>query len=253
MRVYTLFTLVGCGVALQPSPKSLRRQPTTEVAGSITSRKAAAVGLDSLRRPPSTDRVPAKQVSHDYSLPVLTPFEQDRLATQGRVERRSRRNRVGEAFVVVDTKLPADLVWSALLDINTWSSRMRGVRSSLVREERNEAIRAAFKVTKLRLPANLVFTPLAEDPVPTDPTVAAPRTLAFTLDDECTNLAVENLVGFWHVEDLPDGRGTRVYLKASIGACALVPMSALDYVADKALARATEWLRMAPSSLVPRR
>lgn len=171
------------------------------------------------------------------TLPVLTTTEEVELSREGSVERQQRRGRVGEAMIAVDTARSADEVWTTLCDVASWSELMRGVRSSTVREKRRGAIRAGFRVTKLRLPANVVF----ELPQTLDDDRTA--TIPFYLDTSCTNIAVDSLEGFWHVEPSPSGDAkTRVWLCANIGACAVVPDAAVDYVARKGLRRATEWL-----------
>ena len=119
--------------------------------------------------------------------------------------------------------------YAAVADVASYATRMRGVRSAKTKTTES-LTRAAFKVTKFRLPANLVFAP--------DP---ARLRVAFALDAERTNVAVERLAGCWHVSPRPGG-GSRVSLRASVEACKIVPAAAVAYVAEKALARATALL-----------
>lgn len=182
--------------------------------------------------PPRVSRLSATALPM-YDMPRLTTDEEIRLGRDGVVERQRRQGRVGVAFIVVDTRLSTDDVWSQLQDVGTWSRVMRGVRNSFVRERRRDgALRAAFQITKLRLPANVVF--YAPDGA----------ILPFALDKQCANLAVDSLDGYWRVEPSPnDPALTRVWLAAEVSACAIVPNVAIDYVASKALRRATAWLK----------
>ena len=165
------------------------------------------------------------------ALPHLSLEEEIRLGQRGVVERQRRKGRVGDAIIVVDSKLSEADIWENLSDVRRWSSLMRGVKSSTIRETRRYgSVRAHFKVTKLRLPANVVFRPTSS-------------TILFDLDKDCRNIALDSLKGFWHIEPSPNGQNlTRVWLAASVAACAIVPNVAIDYVASKALRRATNWL-----------
>lgn len=184
--------------------------------------------------------------------PQLTSEELRTLARTGRVERRERSGKRGSAFVVVETCAAPTEIWSVLVDVESWQSKMRGVKSVTVRERYTARAptaatavpptmtqRATFHVTKLRLPANLVLaargSAVSEDG-------AFEAVMNFGLDKSRTNLAVEQLDGSWRVERGATDKLTRVWLQADVGACALVPPSALDYVADKALRRATAWI-----------
>jgi len=225
--------------ALVLQPPTARRPSTTPTT--TTSRRLPVVAVATPRLGP-TPRWTAKNTVvvprwTNASLPTLSVDEDLALKMTGSVERQRRRGRVGEAMIVVDSPLPPSEIWASLNDVESWSRLMRGVRSSAVRERRRRRVRAAFHVTKLRLPANIVL----EAPGPLDDTNTG--ALPFYLDTSCTNIAVDSLDGFWYVEPSPaDGAVTRVWLCASVGACAIVPDVAVDYVAKKGLRRATEWL-----------
>ena len=90
-------------------------------------------------------------------------------------------------------------------------------------------VRAGFQLTKLRLPANLAFE------------VSGPRELTVALDADARNVAIERLAGAWRVEER-EGGGCRVSLAARVEACRVVPARVVDYVAERALRRATKWL-----------
>ena len=92
-----------------------------------------------------------------------------------------------------------------------------------------DVVRAGFQLTKLRLPANLAFE------------VSGPRELTVALDADARNVAIERLAGAWRVEER-EGGGCRVSLAARVEACRVVPARVVDYVAERALRRATKWL-----------
>jgi len=185
------------------------------------------------QQPQQRRRQPKKRT---VTLPHLSLEEEIRLGQRGFVERQRRKGGVGDAFIVVDSALAPDEIWSKLTNVARWSDMMRGVKSSTVRERKPDgSLRAHFKVTKLRLPANVVLK-------------AEASTVLFHLDKGETNVAIDSLQGFWHCEPSPNGKDlTRVWLAASVAACAVVPNLAIDYVASKALRRATNWLTPASS------
>mmetsp|Transcript_14661 Transcript_14661/g.17785 ORF Transcript_14661/g.17785 Transcript_14661/m.17785 type:complete len:272 (+) Transcript_14661:1-816(+) len=194
----------------------------------------------SLRKDTNSPSKPTLQRA--VALPHLSIDEEIRLGKSGSVERQRRRGRIGDAFIVVDSALPFETVWETLLQISNWSMLMRGVKSSKIHATSRiknaltgapTELRAGFSITKLRIPANLVLK-----------TSDISHTITFELDKSRTNLALDALQGFWHIEPSPNGNGlTRVWLAASVQACAVVPNVAIDYVASKALRRATKWLR----------
>lgn len=180
---------------------------------------------------PASATVSQKPVFTTTAKPELTPNELRQLEAEGSVKRQRREGRVGSAMIAVDTDIPASEVWRQIRDVSSWSQVMRGVRSSKVRERRRGVVRAGFSVTKLRIPANIVLEMPRDNEGP----------VRFYLDKSCTNIAVDSLDGYWLVEPI-DETSTRVWLCADVAACKVVPRAAIDYVASKALGRATAWL-----------
>ena len=136
--------------------------------------------------------------------------------------------------MVVETAEPLDAVWSKLKDVDEWDTFMRGMKSSRVLETRADlARRAHFSVTKLRLPCTLLFQEECDE-------AHERRALNFQLDPDSRKVAVQRCSGRWVVERA-NGL-TRVSLAAQIKATLYVPGAAVDYVAAKALDRATAWI-----------
>ena len=236
MRTMLVLSLLSVASALVgPSPRAAVRGVAAGAAPLPLPTEAAS---PSIARALGASYAAAAPRSRDF--PALSATEARTLARDRYVERRSRSGRVGSAFVIVDTDVAPAAAWAALTDLPSWATRMRGVRAARVRQVRGDgAVRAAFSVTKLRLPANLVFAEVGD---PGDPGGGGGRVLSFSLDRACANIALEAVDGAWRVEPRAGG-GSRVTLAAEIGACKIVPSNAVDYVASKALRRATEWLR----------
>ena len=145
--------------------------------------------------------------------PRLTAADEALLRRSGRVERVERDGRVGAAWAVVDSAMAADDAWTVIREVETAP----------------DVVRTGFQLTKLRLPANLAFE------------VSGPRELTVALDADARNVAIERLAGAWRVEER-EGGGCRVSLAARVEACRVVPARVVDYVAERALRRATKWL-----------
>ena len=80
---------------------------------------------------------------------------------------------------------------------------------------------------KLRLPANLAFE------------VSGPRELTVALDADARNVAIERLAGAWRAEERRAAAAASPWPRASRR---VVPARVVDYVAERALRRATTWL-----------
>ena len=213
-RVYVLLLTVmladvGCGVLMSPD---LRVRPS-----SVPAAEAQV-----------TSRLPSVRLSATEAL---------RLDVDGEVQRQTRRGRGGECLQVVETALSPAECWERIADVANWSGLMRGVKASRVIEERRDGVvRASFSVTKLRLPCALL---LKEDTCA--PAAPDMRVLDFSLDPESPRVAVNRCSGRWTVETVKGGL-TRVSLAAEIQATRFVPEKIVDYVAARALTRATAWV-----------
>ena len=105
--------------------------------------------------------------------------------------------------------------------------------SQVLETRADNARRAHFSVTKLRLPCTLLFQEECDAEYDR-------RALNFQLDPESRKVAVQRCSGRWVVERA-NGL-TRISLEACIKATRYVPGVAVDYVAEKALGRATAWI-----------
>ncbi|CAK0795478.1 unnamed protein product, partial [Prorocentrum cordatum] len=70
--------------------------------------------------------------------------------------------------------------------------------------------------------------------------------VCFDLDRESPGVFLQEVSGFWHVQPEPDGRPgfSRVWLKVDdLRAAGWVPCWLVDYASERALRRATAWLK----------
>ena len=190
---------------------------------------AACSGMTAtLVKPAAT--LPARMLPVPPPAPTLSAADELEMRRAGRVEKVERQGRIGAAWTVVDSPLDANEAWTIISEVENYSKTIRGVRAATLRPEtQRNVVRAGFSLTKLRLPANLAFE------------VTGPRELTIALDSETRNVAIEALAGVWRIEARESG-GCRVSLSARVEACRAVPGRVVDYVAVRALGRATKWL-----------
>lgn len=99
------------------------------------------------------------------------------------------------------------------------------------------------KITHVALPPSLPPS------VPHNPPPFPPQNrLDFYLDPDSTQYRsiLEMAEGFWFIDDRPADRTegwTRVYMSATVKVNNLVPMWLVEYAAERALKRATSWLK----------
>jgi len=70
--------------------------------------------------------------------------------------------------------------------------------------------------------------------------------MVFTLDPACKNLVLQDAKGIWYTQSNPDGLDenvTRVWLLCSLKVSKILPTFIVDYTANRAMPRATTWLR----------
>ena len=119
--------------------------------------------------------------------------------------------RVGAAWAVVDSAMAADDAWTVIREVENYDRTIRGVKAAALKPATApDVVRAGFQLT-------------------------------VALDADARNVAIERLAGAWRVEER-EGGGCRVSLAARVEACRVVPARVVDYVAERALRRATKWL-----------
>mmetsp|Transcript_43010 Transcript_43010/g.104121 ORF Transcript_43010/g.104121 Transcript_43010/m.104121 type:complete len:425 (-) Transcript_43010:271-1545(-) len=196
-----------------------------------------------------------------FQLPTLTAEQKALLVKGERVQEQARMGREGSGYVVLDVQAPPYVVWECLLDFESYPQTIPTVRDMQLytseklntgyvnekpvlpgtgRETRHygtpSVTRAKFILSKFRLNIAAVhtYTPHPDGDY-----------MIFTLDKSCTNMVLKGAKGIWYTEENPDGREgyTRVYLLCEVLVSRALPSFIVDYTADRAMPRATNWLK----------
>jgi len=196
-----------------------------------------------------------------FKLPNLSADQKRKLSDGERLQEQSRMGREGSGYVVLDVEAPPYIVWECLLDFESYPELIPTVKSMQLytstklntgftsekpvlpgtgRETRHygtpSITRASFILSKFRLNIAAIhrYTPHPQGDY-----------MEFTLDPSCTNVVLKGAKGTWYTEENPDGRVgyTRVYLLAGLQISRALPKFIVDYAAERAMPRATKWLR----------
>jgi hypothetical protein len=197
-----------------------------------------------------------------FTLPQITQEQRDLLASGERIQEQSKMGREGSGFVVLDVKAPPFAVWESLLDFEAYPENIGTVRSMQLfsnqhlkssyiaekpelpgtgrstRRYGNASItRAKFVLSKFRLNIAAIhkYRPHPDG-----------HYMVFTLDRACTNMVLQDAKGIWYTQSNPDGRGeeyTRVWLFCTVQISPMLPSFIVDYAANRAMPRATTWLK----------
>jgi hypothetical protein len=197
-----------------------------------------------------------------FILPQITPEQSQLLANGERIQEQSKMGREGSGFVVLDVKAPPYAVWECLLDFEAYPKNIGTVRSMnmftnehlkssyiaekpvlpgtgrATRRYGNASItRAKFVLSKFRLNIAAIhkYRPHPDG-----------HYMVFTLDRACTNAVLQDAKGIWYTQSNPDERGeeyTRVWLFCEVKVSPMLPSFIVDYAANRAMPRATTWLK----------
>jgi len=196
-----------------------------------------------------------------FKLPKFTDEQRTKLVNGERIQEQSRMGREGSGYVVLDIEAPPYVIWECLLNFESYPQLIPTVRTMQLytstklntgfvnekpllpgtgRETRHygtpSITRASFILSKFRLNIAAIhkYTPHPDGDY-----------MTFTLDPSCTNVVLKGAKGTWHTEENPDGRKgfTRVYLLASLQISRALPKIIVDYAAERAMPRATNWLK----------
>lgn len=196
-----------------------------------------------------------------FKLPNLSVEQKRKLLNGERIQEQSRMGREGSGYVVLDIEAPSYMIWECLLDFESYPELIPTVKSMQLytstklntgfvnekpvmpgtgRETRHygtpSITRASFILSKFRLNIAAIhqYTPHSQGDY-----------MEFTLDPSCTNIVLKGAKGTWYTEENPDGRVgfTRVYLLAGLQISRALPKFIVDYAAERAMPRATTWLR----------
>lgn len=189
------------------------------------------------QRPAGVDCGKCHELRQLLHLPALTSVDVEELQRGQQVQKQVREGAEGWGFVVVDINAPADVVFDLLQDFRSYPDMIPVVRDAEVvsRTSIDGLInaRCKYKISKFFLSISAVHE--------VDTHLKLVR---FGLDPAEAGLVLREATGLWYVEPCaPEDGGCRVWFRASIKASALVPQWLLDYAAERALRKATKWLK----------
>jgi hypothetical protein len=169
------------------------------------------------------------------------------------VSAQTRRGGEGSGFVVHDVAGTPEAVWSLLTDFGRYDQIIGTVRASTVQPGSTATrARTTFVLSRFLLEVSVLhlFFPHRHH-------------LTFSLDRGSTNRVLRQADGWWFVQEPSGGLGNdltpssgsltpglkpghvRIWFGASVTVSRLVPDFVVTYIATRALARATAWLRPA--------
>lgn len=170
-------------------------------------------------------------------LPELTPTEKLQLVAGVRVQRQTRDRNCGSGFVVQDIQASPAAVMSKLASFDRYSELIPTVRRVEMGETTPTRTKATFVLSKFCIKADVVQRVDLEA-----------NTLEFTLDTvrrrPMRSMVLKEACGYWFIEEPPERPGySRVWLSATLTVSRAVPNWLIDYASNRALPRATTWLK----------
>jgi len=176
-----------------------------------------------------------------WGLDSLTAADLQQLQSGNLVQKQVREGPTGSGVVVIDVNAPASLVLKCLESFEDYPEFIPVVRRaevlsrSSMSAEGTVLTRLRYRVSKFWL--DMPVRHLVDK---------AKGIVCFDLDRSSCKLVLQEACGFWHVEEAPgvSGEGcSRVWLRARLVASSLLPHWIVNYAADRALRRASSWLK----------
>eukprot|EP00457_Paulinella_chromatophora_P004174 gb/GEZN01004184.1/.p1 GENE.gb/GEZN01004184.1/~~gb/GEZN01004184.1/.p1 ORF type:complete len:639 (+),score=73.27 gb/GEZN01004184.1/:170-1918(+) len=172
--------------------------------------------------------------SNGLVLPNLTPTDQAELAAGRVVQQQTKVGNKGNGWIVLDVEAPVEAVWAKLADLEHYDQFIPTVRFVEVTssEKRGEQVvsRSNFIVSRWRLHTSTIHTYRPAESM-----------LEFELDENGKNVVLKDAAGFFYTEQ-PRAGVTRVFLVARLTVSSMIPRWLIDYAAERALRRATNWI-----------
>lgn len=155
------------------------------------------------------------------------------------VQKQERKGTAGSGLVVFEVNAPPLVVLDCLGNFEDYTRMIPVVRQAEVLSRRisvegSTLARLNYRISKFWLSLSVVHV--------VDP---AAGTVRFDLDRSSCMMVLREASGFWQVEQAPGdhpGR-SRIWLRVSLRASSLLPNAIVDYAAERALRRATSWLK----------
>ncbi len=223
--------------------------------------------------PPSQAAARVGALLRPANLPGLSKEDLILLRAGQRVQHQIRNGCMGSGYVVVDVLADSQAVWNTLLNFDRYAEMVPTIRKVRVTSRWRTLTKGLFTLSKFRFRLSVVHKHRPEEVRPKKKTgsayahhatskqasrqwlTLAPPTphppqnrLDFYLDPDSEQYRsiLEMAEGFWFIDDRPADRPegwTRVYMSATVKVNSLVPMWLVEYAAERALKRATSWLK----------
>lgn len=213
--------------------------PTTPVVVQFNHSSVAITqdSSSSLSLPPSQAAARTRSLVKPANLPGLSKDDLILLRAGQRVQHQIRNGCMGSGYVVVDVLADSKTVWETLLNFERYSEMIPTIRKIRVTSRWRTMTKGLFTLSKFRFRLSVVHKHVPEE-----------NRLDFYLDPDSAQYRsiLEMAEGFWFIDDRPADRPkgwTRVYMSATVKVNNLVPMWLVEYAAERALKRATSWLK----------
>mmetsp|Transcript_77534 Transcript_77534/g.136783 ORF Transcript_77534/g.136783 Transcript_77534/m.136783 type:complete len:326 (-) Transcript_77534:97-1074(-) len=174
-------------------------------------------------------------------LPQLSAEERHQLQQGGRVQKQERHGSEGSGYVVIDVRAPPSLVMQGLSAFEDYPDLIPVVRKAVLSHQKkcegHSSAKCAYRISKFWFRIDVDHS-VEQDA----------RLVRFDLDPNGVRFVLQEASGYWFVEPSPDGPpGTsRVWLCVNrLKASPFLPQCIVDYAAERALRRATSWLKPA--------
>mmetsp|Transcript_63382 Transcript_63382/g.141179 ORF Transcript_63382/g.141179 Transcript_63382/m.141179 type:complete len:286 (+) Transcript_63382:3-860(+) len=200
-----------------------------------------AAAVASGRRQPrgrgcGTFRPRVARQAFELRLPELLAEEAQKLSEGQRVQRQDRTGNAGHGFVVVDVAAPPSLIMGCLESFEDYPSMIPVVREVEVLSKGDAAegptARCSYRISKFWLGIDAHHR-----------LDRSAGKLTFELDKSGPRLVLREATGYWLIQELTP-ETSRVWLcVTSLRASPFVPKCIIEYAADRALRRATCWLK----------
>lgn len=165
---------------------------------------------------------------------ALVPEDLDQLKIGEAVLKQERKGARGTGLFVTDVDAPPSLVLSVLRSFVEYPDMIPVVRHADVNYNNGTHARVHYKVSKFQLGVEVLHSVDGEAGV-----------VSFDLDQAQSGPVLREASGRWSVEPSPcgDPARSRVTLSVSLRASSLLPHWLVDYAAQRAMRRATSWLK----------
>lgn len=171
--------------------------------------------------------------------PKLTAAEQQALLEGREVRKEEREGRKGSILFVTEVLAPPAAVIDKLRAFDSYPEMIPSVRWAQVQAcvrtgACTYSTQAEYRISRFGLNVAVVHS-----------VDRAARTVGFKLDESCARLVLQEASGTWLVETAPGGNAnrSRVFFQMTLKATRWLPVWLVNYAAERAMWRATFWLK----------